>query len=45
MTTNVNPLEQLGQGAHHDSLQTLVSHLVDMHRLTSKIEKVMKFQR
>jgi hypothetical protein len=44
VTTNMNPPElKLGQGLLHGGLQTLLSDLVDMHRLTPKIEEVMEF--
>jgi hypothetical protein len=43
--TNINPPElKLGQGVVHDSLQSFLSYVVDMNRLTPRIEEVMKFQ-
>jgi hypothetical protein len=38
------PMLKLGQGVIHDGLHSLLFYLVDMHRLTSKIQEVMKFQ-
>jgi hypothetical protein len=46
VTSNINPSElKLGQEVLHDGLQTLLSDLVNMHRLTPKIKYVMEFQR
>jgi hypothetical protein len=36
---------KLGQGVLHVSLRTLLFYLVDMHRLTPKIQGVMEFQK
>jgi hypothetical protein len=45
VTTNINPRElKLGQEVLHDGVQPLLFDLVDIHRLTSKIEEVMEFQ-
>ncbi len=44
--TSINsPVHKLGQGVLQDGLQTLLFDLVDMYRLSHKIEEVIEFQR
>jgi hypothetical protein len=46
VTTIADPPDlKLRQRVLHGDLQTLRSDLVDMHKLTPKIEEVMEFQR
>jgi hypothetical protein len=39
------PVLKLGQGVLHDDLRILLFYLVDMHRLTPKMQEVMEFQK